>query len=335
MDFGTFLLQHLLPDMGSQLVSTTTAAFIIAAIGLNLHFGYTGLINIGQAGFMLAGMYAYALTQEWTGSFWLGLLMAVIVGIVLALILGMPTLHLRGDYFSMVAIAVAEIVRMVSGSPALTAWTGGSGGINGSRYQSSFTAMSPFPAEGVGDFLGLTAPYSGGDSWWLRIVTWIVVAIVLGLTFLLVRSPWGRVLRGIREDEEAMRSLGKNVNMVKMQSLIIGGVFASVAGALYSLAGSVQPVGMGRAQTYIMFTCVLLGGAATVFGPIVGTLLYMVVTTAVIPDLLNTYVPSTVMSQTQVPSFIWILVGIGLMLLVIFRPQGLLGNKRELNFIGG
>ncbi|WP_298226635.1 branched-chain amino acid ABC transporter permease [Gryllotalpicola sp.] len=332
MDFGQFLVQ-LLTDAGGSLVSAVTAAFVLAAIGLNLHFGYTGLINIGQAGFMLLGAYGFAITVEYSGDFWLGLLVAIVVAIIAALILGLPTLRLRGDYFSIVTIAFAEIIRMIGDSPALQSLTGGPVGIQGFKFQGPFVALSPLPHEGTLSLGPLTAPYTGGDSWWLRIVSWGAVVIIALIALLLVKSPWGRVLRGIREDEDAVRSLGKNVNLVKMQSLIIGAVFGALGGVFYVLSGSVQADGLGRSQTFLIYTCLLLGGAATVFGPILGSLLYFVFTT-ILTDVVTTYVPHTVMNVTQIPQFVWILVGVGLMLLVIFRPQGILGNKRELNFIG-
>jgi neutral amino acid transport system permease protein len=172
---------------------------------------------------------------------------------------------------------------------------------------------------------------SAGNSWWLIIVAWIVVIIVAVLMFLLVRSPWGRVIRGIREDQDAARSLGKNVQVYKMQSLIIGGVIGALGGVIYALSSSVQPDSFGRTTTFLLYTCLILGGAATVFGPILGSFLYFIVLVA-LRDVITQFVPSSIMNTQQIPQFTWIVVGVGLMLLVIFRPQGILGNKRELAF---
>jgi neutral amino acid transport system permease protein len=207
MDF----VNQLFIDFGQQILSSVTAAFAIAAIGLNVHFGYTGLINIGQAGFMLVGAYGLAITVELGGGFWLGVLIALVAAVIFALVLGLPTLKLRGDYLAIVTIAAAEIVRVVGDNQSLSQWTGGAAGIPGRVYQGTFTALSPFPQNGAFQLGPYNYPLTEGDSWFLRIATWIVLALVAVLVYLLMRSPWGRAIKGIREDEDAMRSLGKNV----------------------------------------------------------------------------------------------------------------------------
>ena len=121
-------------------------------------------------------------------------------------------------------------------------------------------------------FFLLPASYqdTGVNGWWVRFVAWLLVAVCLLVVSLLVRSPWGRLLRGIREDEDAIRSLGKNVFAIKMQALIIGGLFGALGGMLYVLPASVQPDSMGRSLTFFCYTALLLGGAATIFGPVAG-----------------------------------------------------------------
>jgi neutral amino acid transport system permease protein len=324
-------LSSLFTDFGAQILSPVTAAFALAAIGVNIQFGYTGLLNIGQAGFMLLGAYGVAITIEFGGPLWLGVLIAMIAAVLFALVLGMPTLKLRGDYLAIVTIAAAEIIRIVGGDQSLVKVTGAVAGIPGSKYQGAFTALSPFPKSGLFTIGPYTYPYSAGSSWWLIIVAWAVVIIIALLVFLLVRSPWGRVIRGIREDQDAARSLGKNVQVYKMQSLILGGVIGALGGAIYALSASVQPDSFGRTTTFLLYTCLILGGAATVFGPILGSFLYFMVLVG-LRDVISTFVPSSIMNTQQIPQFTWIVVGVGLMLLVIFRPQGILGNKKELAF---
>ncbi|MGN6444449.1 branched-chain amino acid ABC transporter permease [Amnibacterium sp.] len=321
----------LFQDGGAAIISATTAAFAIAAIGLNVHFGYTGLVNIGQAGFMLLGAYGLAITIEFGGPLWLGVIVGLAAAALFALILGIPTLRLRGDYLAIVTIAAAEIIRIVGGDQSLAPVTGGVAGIAGSRYSGEFIALSPFPKSGLFTIGPWTYPYSAGNSWWLSLVGWAVAALCALVVFLLFRSPWGRTIRGIREDEDAVRSLGKNVYLYKIQSLVLGGVIGALGGMVFALGASVQPDALGRTTTFLLYTTLLLGGAATVLGPVLGSFLYFIFVVW-LQDVVTQFVPSSIMNQQQIPEFTYILVGVGLMLLVIFRPQGILGNKKELSF---
>jgi neutral amino acid transport system permease protein len=329
---GTYL-SGMFTDFGAQFLSAVTLSYAIAAIGLNIHFGFTGLVNIGQAGFMLVGAYGFAITIKYTDNIWFGLLVAMGGAAVFALLLGIPTLKLRGDYFAIVTLAAAEILRLLGDNQNLAPYTGGTVGIPSPAFVKPFVDLSPFPLNHRFKIGPYNYPDTQGNSWWLIIVAWGVVLLVAAVTFLLVRSPWGRVLRGIREDEDAARSLGKNVTLFKLQSLIVGGLIGALGGIINVLATSVSADGLGRTVTFELYTCLLLGGAATVFGPILGALLYWLLL-IFLQDTLSYWVPSSVMNQQQVPQFTFILVGLGLMLLVIFRSQGILGNKKELTFGG-
>ncbi|WP_281640537.1 branched-chain amino acid ABC transporter permease, partial [Aurantimicrobium minutum] len=244
-------------DMSANAILPTTAAFAIAAIGLNVHFGFTGLLNMGQAGFMLVGAYAFSVTTIMGWPFWAAVLATLAGGTIFALLLGIPTLKLRGDYLAIVTIAAAEIVRMVGRASVLNDVTGGSNGLAGERYRNDFSALSPFP-DGQTTILWFTFDNTGVNGWFIRIVAWSLVVIFAILVWLLMRSPWGRVIKGIREDEDAVRSLGKNVFAFKMQSLIIGGVLGAIGGMFYVLPTSVQPDALGRNMTFLIWTAMLL-----------------------------------------------------------------------------
>lgn len=319
---------QILQDLASVAIAPSTAAFAIAAIGLNIHFGYTGLLNMGQAGFMLLGAYGYAVSVGAGLGFWPSLLIAIAVVIVFSFILGIPTLKLRGDYLAIVTISAAEIVRMVGRSSIMNPITGGSNGIPGNRYRDPFNELSFF-GDGQTTILWWTYDNTGVNGWWIRFVAWILVLVLCLIVWLLIRSPWGRVLKGIREDEDAVRSLGKSAYGFKMQALILGGVIGALAGIIFVMPASVQPDGLGRSTTFFIWTALLLGGAATIFGPVLGAILFFVVRIFV-QDVTRLIVPGWSTQQTE--QFSWILIGIALMLLVIFRPQGILGNKKELSF---
>ena len=326
MDFLVSLLESMLQTA----LSPITAAFVIAAIGLNIHFGFTGLMNMGQAGFMLVGGYGFVISVMNGLGFFPAIIISILASALFALLLGIPTLKLRGDYLAIVTIGAAEILRMVARLANLTPITGGPSGIQSPQFREQLNALSPLP-EGRTSILGLDYINTGVDDWWSRIVAWGLVALFLLVTWLLIRSPWGRVLKGIREDEDAVRSLGKSTFSYKMQALMIGGVMGGFGGIIMSLPAAINPDGMGRSTTFNLWMIMLLGGAATILGPLLGSILFFVVR-LVITSVATEFVPSSILNAQQTELVSWILIGALLMILVIFRPQGILGNKKELSF---
>ncbi|KQO63572.1 branched-chain amino acid ABC transporter permease [Curtobacterium sp. Leaf261] len=321
---------NLLYSLSAEALAPTTAAFAIAAIGLNVHFGLTGLVNMGQAAFLLLGAYGFAISIQNGLPLGLAVIVALITAILFAIILGIPTLRLRGDYLAIVTISGAEIIRMVGRSSLLTDVTGGSNGLVGNSYRDPFNALSFLP-DGTTKVLWFEYSNNGVSGWWIRIVGWALVALFALMLWALMRSPWGRVLKAIREDEDAVRSLGKNVYSYKMQALVLGGALGAIGGIIYVLPSSVQPDAMGRSMTFFIWTALILGGAATVFGPVLGAILFFVVR-LFIRTLAGDFIPSSIMNGQQAEQFSYVLVGVALMLLIVFRPQGLLGNKKELTF---
>lgn len=394
-------IQNILSAMMRVAIDPQTAAVAIAVIGLNIHFGYTGLLNIGQSAFMLLGAYGFAISITQGVPMLFAILIGLALALVFALVLGVPTLKLRGDYLAIVTISAAEIIRYVGRSVGigwLTDLTKGAQGIPGSQYRAPFTDLSVFGdgsttllpfnytdvaggsivvrllgwvvvialivllvriargkvalagAARTGAMVGtvvlaallalflvpVTQRNTGANGLWFTAVAWVLVGLSVLLLLGLTRSPWGRALRGVREDEDAMRSLGKNVFAIKMQALVIGGLFGALGGMMYVLPATVQPDSMGRTLTFFCYTALLLGGAATIWGPVLGSLIFYVGRAFVIA-VSQTYLqdgssPIGFMSNQQTQQFAFIVVGVALMLLVIFRPQGILGDKRELRF---
>jgi len=313
-----------------QLFDPLTIAYILCAIGLSVHFGYTGLLNFGQAAFAAVGAYGMAIGVL---TFKLPLLLAVIFGlacvVVFALILGIPTLRLRADYLAIVTIAASEVFRYLMSTIGFSSVTGGSNGLSQFGYE--FYTWNPIPA---GQYI--VGPFTWSqDDLFIRIVAFAVLGVSALLIWLMMRSPWGRVLKGIREDEDAVRSLGKNVFAYKLQSLIIGGIFAGLGGQMLVIAlSNVQPATWVTTFTFMIWTVLLLGGAATVFGPIAGGMIFfvvLVVTDTILSALADAKI-ITFLDPGQIGQIRFILIGLSLMLLVIFRPQGLFGNKKELRF---
>lgn len=321
------------------------AAYAMVAIGLNLHFGYAGLLNFGQVGFMLIGAYGLAVTVViFGGTFWLGLLMGVLTSVGLALVLGLPTLRLRADYLAITTIAAAEILRLTFRSQPLEWLTGGPFGLQ--RFANTFYAVNPIPADPANLPWWFPWPSYGSDyAWfmfavserrlWVLLTWWVLVGIAVLFMWLLVRSPWGRVLRAIREDEDAARSLGKNVFAYKMQALVLGGVFGGIGGMMFvTNLQAAQPEAYMPVITFYAWTVMILGGAARVLGPVLGSLLFWFMLVGmesllrqaasgpgVLGDMLGTGELGAIRFAT---------VGLVLLLLMAFRPQGLIGNKREM-----
>jgi neutral amino acid transport system permease protein len=316
-------------NAAAELISPTTAAYALAAIGLAVHFGYTGLLNFGQAAFMAIGAYGFAVSVLNFGlSFWQAVTIAMILSVLFALLLGIPTLRLRSDYLAIVTIASAEILRYVVSTTSLKELTGGSAGLSG--FATEFYAMNPFAA---GNYLFWPFDVTEKELW-VRVFGWSIVALATILVLLMMRSPWGRVVKSIREDEDAVRSLGKNVYAYKMQSLILGGALGTLAGIVFILPRAVQPGNYVTGLTFFIWTIMLLGGAATIFGPIVGSMIFWVLlslTEGVLQGLVNMGV-ITFLTTDQIGPVRFILIGLGLIALVVFRPQGIFGNKKELQF---
>jgi len=223
MDWG-FIVQQTL----TALFAPLALFYILGAQGLNIQFGYTGLLNFGQAGFMAAGAYGTAISYtNWGWPLWAAIGFGVLCSVILGILLGLPTLRLRGDYLAIVTIASSEIIRLTIRSESVEQTTGGNSGING--FATGFFGANVFDNGGRYELGPLSFR---GQELWVMLWGWLLVGFFALLTYLLMRSPWGRVLKGIRENEDAVRSLGKNVYAYKMQSLILGGVIAIAFAAL-------------------------------------------------------------------------------------------------------
>jgi ABC-type branched-subunit amino acid transport system permease subunit len=327
MDWQGIFSQALQQGLGP-----VAAVYCLAAIGLNVHFGYTGLLNFGQAGFMAIGGYAVSsFVATWGLNFWLGCLVGLALSGVLPLLLGVPTLRLRADYLAIVTIAAAEIIRQTIGSVTLLEYFGGQDGLQG--FTGSFASLNPF-SERVG-IPGVVSwrPY----DFWTLLVCWTLAGLCCLIVWALMRSPWGRVLKGIREDEDAVRSLGKNVYAYKMQSLMIGGLIGGLAGIMSALQHSaINPSFFATDTTFFAYTVLLVGGAARVLGPVVGTVIFWFLLSFL--DLFfgqatagaNPLIPDFIMNSNQASLMRFVFMGLSLMLLMVYRPQGIFGDRREL-----
>lgn len=319
---------EIIVDAAVAAIGPVAAAYALAAIGLNIQFGYAGLLNFGHVGFMLMGAYGLAVTVDAGAPFGVGLVVGVLAAVGLGVILGGPTLRLRADYLAIVTISAAEILRIVARSGAAEPLTNGVFGIQ--RFATAFFDLNPFPVTqryGVGDFR------FSGRTLWVMLVGWALVMVAVAITRRLIHSPWGRVLRAVREDEDAVRSVGKNVFLFKLQALMLGGALAGAAGMLLVIEQqSVTPDGFLPQITFFLYVIVILGGAGTIWGPVLGAVIFQFLIfffDGLMSKLQGDgHLPDAI-DATDAQQVKLVLVGIGLMVLMTSRPEGIFGTREE------
>jgi branched-chain amino acid transport system permease protein len=289
--------------------------YSLICLGLNLQWGFTGLFNVGVAGFFAVGAYASAILTRpedasHLGGFalpvgigWLGGLSAA--GLA-ALVVGVSTLRLRHDYLAISTFGIAVSIQLV----ALNAeWlTGGPFGLT----------FIPRPFAGaLGGGLGYAVLFLG------------LVALVLLLAYLalerLVASPWGRVLRAIREDEEAAAALGKHAFLFRLQSFVIGSALMGLAGAIYaSFVGFIAPEDFLPILTFQAWTMLIIGGSGDNRGAILGGVVVWGVWSAsgaVMDALLEPEM------QVRGAALQIVAIGVALAAVLLVRPRGILGRS--------
>jgi neutral amino acid transport system permease protein len=331
---------HILAVSVATALGPIAATYALAAIGLNMHFGYTGLLNFGHVGFMLVGAYGVGVGVGTFGlPLWLGFLFGVGCAIVLALLMGIPTLRLRADYLAIATIAIAEVLRMVYRAPFARDLTGGVYGRQ--NLNADWQSLNPIPSGryGFGDIpvLNLIPVLKQvtftHTNLWVMVLGWGMVAAASIVMWMLVHSPWGRVIKGIREDEEAVRSLGKNVFAYKLQSLVIGGVIGALAGCLMAVnQAAITPDMFWPQVTFYVWAMLLLGGAGRTWGPIIGPIVlwfFLSVTDGVVRGLDGMGLLPFI-SGGELGAVRHALVGLVLVVLIVYRPQGILGDRREM-----
>ena len=318
-------------------VLVVAGIYALVALGLQLNVGYTGISNFGAAGFMAIGAYTMGILVVKAGiSFWLAFPLAILAAVLFGLLIGLPSLRLRADYFAIATLAMAEVVRLFAQNAE--GLTGGNQGLfcdlNGSN--GCFTDSWNKVAGSINDFLGTlgwsgSSAGSGAASWngpnslfpLLIVVAVAVVLLTLALIYI-TRSPWGRVLRAIREDEDAARALGKNALSYKLQSLAISGAIGAFAGMIYAIElTTMHPLDFQPLFTFFAFGVLILGGLTSYWGVPVAAIILMVIIEG------SRYVDLG-LSEPRVAALRFGLIGLILILLMAFRPQGLFGKREEM-----
>ncbi len=279
--------------VGSQSVIDLVTEILIMAVyamSYNLVFGTAGLMSFGHALFFGAGAYTLGiLTKDFGAPLWLAILAAALVGLALSALVGSLSLHLTWLYFALLTFAFAQIIYTIvfKARPI----TGGDDGLIG----------IPLP------------PWLNSASQ----VYFLVLAACIACTVLLLlihNSPFGAILRSIRENPERVRFCGFNVRAYRLTAFMIGGMFAAVAGSLFTVLNRAAFVNYLDVQMFnTAIFSVLMGGMSTFFGPVIG---------AVIMVALNKLLGSVTEYWSMV-------TGIILVLIILFFPQGILGFIHE------
>jgi branched-chain amino acid transport system permease protein len=294
-------------------VGVTAGILAVFTLGLQLNVGYTGIVNFGQAGFMAIGAYTVAiLIDKDVVPFVATIPIAIVVAILFGLVIGLPSLRLRADYFAIATIGFAEAIRLFAQNARDL--TGGNQGIYG--FDNSWESIS----ESIEGWVESTFWSDPDQLFPLFLVVWgTVIVLTLGLHFL-QKTPWGRVLRAIREDEDAARALGKNAFAYKLQSLAIAAALGAISGLFLALSlRFVVPSEFAPAITFLGFAALIAGGLASYPGVAFGAIFLAIV-----------YEAPRFLDIENEESVRFILIGLILILLMAFRPQGAFGKREEM-----
>lgn len=293
--------------------------YAIICLGLNVQWGQTGLFNVGVAGFVAIGAYASALlttpdAPDRLGGFglpifagWIG---AALAAGLASLLVGALTVRLRADYLAIATFGVAVMVQL--GLLNLQFLTGGPFGIG--FIPRPFAAAAGTPAL----FAALN----------LALLVAVVATLYLGLERLL-RSPWGRVLRAIREDETAARALGKNADRFRLQVFALGGAIMGLAGAAQAhFIGFIAPENYQPMLTFQVWAMLIAGGSGNNRGAILGAIVVWGLWAFSAPAIAALFPPD---EQARAAALRIVLIGIGLCAILLLRPRGLLGEARTVS----
>ncbi len=272
--------------------------FSILSVSLNLTMGYTGLFNLGHAAFFAIGAYVSALLALGFGvPFWFALVAAALFSALFGFLLGFPTLRLRGDYLALGTLGFAFIVEAI-----LKNWTD--------------VTRGPLGLPGIPrpELLGIS--FSSLDLYLILALVFLAFTIII--THRIVNSPFGRILKAIREDETAAATLGKNIFRYKLIILTVSAFFAGIAGSLYAhYITFIDPTSFSLPVLILLLSAVIIGGLASIRGSVVGAFLLIL-----LPEPLRFIgLPSNLVGAGRQMIYAALVLTI-----LLKRPQGLFGE---------
>lgn len=293
--------------------------FSLVCIGLSLLLGYAGQISIGQAGFFAIGAYSTGIICGQLGqSVWLGLAAGLILNSLVAFLVGIPTLKLKGHYLAMATLGIGEIIHIiaVADTEDITKFVGWVGVKLGYVPESVAKALEPYKALTGGPSGFGEIPTIKIGSWavstpmeWFYLI-WFMVFVVMLLSLNLIHSRIGRALRAIHGDEEASRAMGINTLPLKLGVFVISACLASIAGSFYAhYVTFISPVTFSINESILFVVMVAVGGMMNVWGALVGTLIM-----TILPETLRLFQDYDIL-----------IYGLVLLLIMMFMPDGVVG----------
>ncbi len=273
---------------------TMVGIYALLAMGLNVVVGFAGLLNLGYAAFFAIGAYTYALLNLNAGCpFWIGLPLAGVSSMFFGFIIGLPSIRVRGDYLAITTLGFGEIVRIAFNN--LDRWTGGPNGLLGIQRPKLW---------GWGAFSVNPTPYF--------YLVLFLVAVTAYLLFKMSDSKFGRALVAIREDELAASCMGIPAVRVKLYAFGLSSFIAGIAGAVFAAKQTiVTPDSFDFVLSVLILAMVVLGGMGNIWGSVLGALVL-----GILPELLREF-----------SSYRMLIFGLLMILMMIFRPQGILGGQ--------
>ena len=299
--YSTFALLALIalavPGFGSKYtmeILTNAFLYIVLCLGLNIIVGFAGLLDLGFAAFFAVGAYGVGiLTSQFGWNFWLAIPPALLMTVIVRLIIGAPTLRLRSDYLAVVTLGSGEIIRIFARN--MKDLTGGASGLIGIKRPS---------------FFGLELNQINHYYY----VFLILVFLALFASNRLENSRLGRAWKYVRDDEDAAEAMGINRTAVKLSAYVIGALFAGLAGCFYAAKmTAISPETFQFMQSIMILTAVVLGGMGKIAGMVIGALVMVL-----FPEIFR-----------GIGSMRMLVFGLILILMMIFRPQGIWPERRH------
>lgn len=277
--------------------------YSILAISLNLEAGYTKLMNFGKVAFFATGAYASAIFSMMGASFFEGMVAGMLISAFLGLLVALPTLRLRADYLAIVTIAFGEILRLFFLNEVW--FTNGPMGIRG--------IIQPF--------------YSVfGNDYTLFYVMLVYTILIICYLFAerIINSPFGRVLKAIRDDEDAVQAFGKNTHLFKIKIFMIGSIMASVSGSLFAhYLAFISPDMFYPTVTFSVWTMMVIGGSGNNLGAIAGAVIVQVLERG------TRFIKDFVVLPVEPSNLRVILIGILLIMFLLYRPDGIIKERKS------